>query len=205
MVPHLYKNVSSVERVYLRIRKPNCEVRRLPIPEIETTNRPLFTNRLFRSQYNRNARTLVGPIEVYLAEAAAAKGGEPKFLLVSFSAHLKGKCHLQSVATDMKNMSNRKLGSLGGTGISRKGLLDHSDCCLPDILGTHSPSISSQPSHSSARPPIVNPRKWSTEPRKSLGTRLQEISFCSCLTFLPGPAWLLLNKICNPFSRSLYS
>ena len=27
---------------------------------------------------------------------------------------------------------------------------------------------------------------------------------CSCLTVLPGPAWLLLNKICIPFSRSLY-
>ena len=27
---------------------------------------------------------------------------------------------------------------------------------------------------------------------------------CCCLTVLPGPAWLLLNKICIPFSRSLY-
>ena len=33
---------------------------------------------------------------------------------------------------------------------------------------------------------------------------LREISSCSCLTFLTGPAWLLLNKICTPFSRSLY-
>ena len=33
---------------------------------------------------------------------------------------------------------------------------------------------------------------------------MREISSCSCLTFLPGPAWLLLNKICTPFSRSLY-
>ena len=24
------------------------------------------------------------------------------------------------------------------------------------------------------------------------------------LPFLPGPAWLLINKICTPFSRSLY-
>ena len=36
----------------------------------------------------------------------------------------------------------------------------------------------------------------STEPRKSLGTWLREISSSSCLTFLPGPAWVLLNKIC---------
>ena len=43
-----------------------------------------------------------------------------------------------------------------------------------------------------------------TELRKSLGRWLREISSCSCLTFLPGPAWLLLNKICTPFSRSLY-
>ena len=34
---------------------------------------------------------------------------------------------------------------------------------------------------------------------------MREISFCSCLTVLPGPAWVLLNKICKPFSRSLYS
>ena len=28
--------------------------------------------------------------------------------------------------------------------------------------------------------------------------------FLPALAFLPGPAWLLLNKICTPFSRSLY-
>ena len=27
---------------------------------------------------------------------------------------------------------------------------------------------------------------------------MREISSCSCLTVLPGPAWLLLNKICGP-------
>ena len=35
-----------------------------------------------------------------------------------------------------------------------------------------------------------------TELRKRLGTWLQEISSCSCLMFLPGPAWVLLSKIC---------
>ena len=43
-----------------------------------------------------------------------------------------------------------------------------------------------------------------TEPRKSLGTWLREISSCYCLTFLPGPASLLLNKICTSFIRFLY-
>ena len=31
------------------------------------------------------------------------------------------------------------------------------------------------------------------------------MSSCSCLTVLPVPAWLLLNKTCPPFSRPLYS
>ena len=44
----------------------------------------------------------------------------------------------------------------------------------------------------------------STEPRKSLGTWLREIYTCSCLTFLPGPAWVLLNKICKDFFSALY-
>ena len=35
-------------------------------------------------------------------------------------------------------------------------------------------------------------------------TWLRDISSCSCLTFLPGPAWLLLNKICKPLFRALY-
>ena len=45
----------------------------------------------------------------------------------------------------------------------------------------------------------------STEHRLKACMWLQEISSCSCLTFLPGPAWLLLNKICTPFIRSLYT
>ena len=45
---------------------------------------------------------------------------------------------------------------------------------------------------------------WCTEPRKSLGTWLWEISSCSCLTFLSGPAWVLLSKIYKPFWGSLY-
>ena len=44
----------------------------------------------------------------------------------------------------------------------------------------------------------------STEPRKSLGTWLREISSCSCLTFLPGPAWVLLSKICKDFFSALF-
>ena len=31
------------------------------------------------------------------------------------------------------------------------------------------------------------------------GTWLRDISSCYCLTFLPGPAWLQLSKICKPF------
>ena len=45
----------------------------------------------------------------------------------------------------------------------------------------------------------------STEPRKSLGTWLREISFCSCLTFLPGSACVLLSKICKDFFSALYA
>ena len=41
-----------------------------------------------------------------------------------------------------------------------------------------------------------------TEPRKSLGTWLREISSCSSLTYLPGPAWVLLSKICQDFFLS---
>ena len=36
-------------------------------------------------------------------------------------------------------------------------------------------------------------------------TWLGELSSCSCLTALPGPAWVLLSKIYKPFSRSLYN
>ena len=42
-----------------------------------------------------------------------------------------------------------------------------------------------------------------TEPRKSLGTWLREMSSCSCLTFLPGPALVLLSKICKDFFSAL--
>ena len=38
---------------------------------------------------------------------------------------------------------------------------------------------------------------------KRLGTWLREISSCSCLTVLPGTAWLLLNKICTPHKSKL--
>ena len=31
------------------------------------------------------------------------------------------------------------------------------------------------------------------------------MSSCSCLTVLPGPAWLLLNKLCKPLFRALYA
>ena len=44
----------------------------------------------------------------------------------------------------------------------------------------------------------------STELRRSLCTWLWEIGFCCCLTSLPGPAWLLLNKICKDFFSALY-
>ena len=33
---------------------------------------------------------------------------------------------------------------------------------------------------------------------------MREISSCSCLTFLPGPAWVLLSKICKGFFSALY-
>ena len=43
-----------------------------------------------------------------------------------------------------------------------------------------------------------------TEMRFNLCTWLAEISSCSCLTVLPGPAWVLLNKICKDYISSLY-
>ena len=49
----------------------------------------------------------------------------------------------------------------------------------------------------------MNPWQY-TEAGIKACTWLREMSSCSCLTVLPGPAWLLLNKICTPFSRSLY-
>ena len=38
-----------------------------------------------------------------------------------------------------------------------------------------------------------------------LGTWLRDISSWSCLTFLPGPAWVLLSKICKYFFSALYN
>ena len=52
------------------------------------------------------------------------------------------------------------------------------------------------------------PKKFvpqSTESGKKAYMWLGEISSCSCLTFLPGPAWLLLNKICKALFRALYN
>ena len=42
-----------------------------------------------------------------------------------------------------------------------------------------------------------------TEIGKRVCAWLREICSCSWITVLPGPAWLLLNKICTPFSRCL--
>ena len=50
---------------------------------------------------------------------------------------------------------------------------------------------------------VVSQKSY-TEPRKSLGTWLREISTCYCLTFLPGPAWVLRSKICKDFFSALY-
>ena len=44
----------------------------------------------------------------------------------------------------------------------------------------------------------------STEWEIKVCTWLREISFCSCLTLLPGPAWVLLSKTCKPLFTSLY-
>ena len=44
-----------------------------------------------------------------------------------------------------------------------------------------------------------------TEGEIKVCTWLREISSCSCLTVLPGPAWLLLNKICILFLGPLYT
>ena len=44
----------------------------------------------------------------------------------------------------------------------------------------------------------------STERQIKVCTWLREISSCSCLTVLPGPAWLLLNKTYKPLFTLLY-
>ena len=46
--------------------------------------------------------------------------------------------------------------------------------------------------------------KLYTEPGIKACTWLREISSCYCLIILPGPACLLLNKICIPLFRALY-
>ena len=43
-----------------------------------------------------------------------------------------------------------------------------------------------------------------TEATEKAWTWLGEISSCSCLTYLPGTAWILLSKIYKPFPGSLY-
>ena len=43
-----------------------------------------------------------------------------------------------------------------------------------------------------------------TEGEIKVCTWLREICSCSCLTVLPGPAWVLLNKICKEYISSLY-
>ena len=44
-----------------------------------------------------------------------------------------------------------------------------------------------------------------TEPPEKVCTWLREICSCSCLTVLPGPVWVLLNKIYILFPGTLYS
>ena len=44
---------------------------------------------------------------------------------------------------------------------------------------------------------FTKPLLLCTEGRFNLCTWLGEICSCSCLTVLPGPAWVLLNKICK--------
>ena len=61
----------------------------------------------------------------------------------------------------------------------------------------------------SAKTPFSAPEthvraRLSTEGEIKVWKWLREISSCSCLIVLPGPAWLLLNKICTPNSRSMY-
>ena len=43
----------------------------------------------------------------------------------------------------------------------------------------------------------------STGPPEKVCTWFREISSCSCLTVLPGPAWVLLSKICKDFFSAL--
>ena len=43
-----------------------------------------------------------------------------------------------------------------------------------------------------------------TEGEIKVCTWLREICSCSCLTVLPGPAWVLLSKTCKPLFAPLY-
>ena len=63
--------------------------------------------------------------------------------------------------------------------------------------------ILSQEKHQTGRRPFSMYRVC-TEGEIKVCTWLQEISSFSCLTVLPGPAWLLLNKICVPLFWALY-
>ena len=47
--------------------------------------------------------------------------------------------------------------------------------------------------------------KTSTEGEIKVCTWLREISSCSCLTVLPGPAWVLLSKTYKPLFPPLYT
>ena len=46
--------------------------------------------------------------------------------------------------------------------------------------------------------------RWHYRDRLKRWYAVQEISSCSCLTFLSGPAWVLLSMICTLFSPSQY-
>ena len=47
-------------------------------------------------------------------------------------------------------------------------------------------------------------KKQNTERQIKVCTWLREICSCSCLTVLPGPAWVLLSKTCKPYFAPLY-
>ena len=52
--------------------------------------------------------------------------------------------------------------------------------------------------------PSLTPFLESTEHPEKVCTWLREISSCSCLTVLPGPAWVLLSKKYILFPGALY-
>ena len=53
--------------------------------------------------------------------------------------------------------------------------------------------------------PVFSKTTTLTEMRFVLCTWFGEFCYCCSLTALPGPAWVLLNKICNELISSLYS